>query len=408
MMTRKYFIDNLRWICILTLIPFHSAMAWNTWESNYIWFGESKVVSSFVIFICSFYMPLLFVLAGMSMKYALKKRSNKQFLEERVKKLCIPLISGIMTVAAFMSYFAERYHNGYSKNFIQHYTIFFGKLGDFTGYDGKFTPAHLWFILYLFLVSIILLVVIIFQQKLAPNFNCRKIKMWQIIFLVIFPILFSFILDFGGKSIGESFALVALGYYVFSEDEAIDKLEKYRFLFLLITFIACCLYVLLFVWKEEQGAFCCVVLHEISQWCGVLGLIGLAKHNMNWNNKITMYLSRYSFPIYIFHFGWIVLIQFYLSKFTQNTFILYLSSIIGSLIGTLLTVELVRRVPVLRVLFGVKKMTVLPKSPLFQKLSEEEIEELIATKLEFIEETDEDLELLGVLPMDDDDFFSND
>ncbi|NLG03883.1 MAG: acyltransferase family protein [Clostridia bacterium] len=81
-MKRQHYIDNLRWICILILIPFHTAMAWNTWESNYIWFGTDKFLSSFVIFVCPYYMPLLFVLAGMSMNFALRKRSYTQFLME--------------------------------------------------------------------------------------------------------------------------------------------------------------------------------------------------------------------------------------------------------------------------------------------------------------------------------------
>lgn len=34
---RKHYIDNLRWITILLLIPYHAAMAWNVWgEPNYI------------------------------------------------------------------------------------------------------------------------------------------------------------------------------------------------------------------------------------------------------------------------------------------------------------------------------------------------------------------------------------
>ena len=35
---RKYYIDNLRWITLLILIPYHTAMAWNVWgELNYIY-----------------------------------------------------------------------------------------------------------------------------------------------------------------------------------------------------------------------------------------------------------------------------------------------------------------------------------------------------------------------------------
>lgn len=40
---RKYYIDNLRWACILLLVPFHSAMAWNSWgEGSYIWFHANR------------------------------------------------------------------------------------------------------------------------------------------------------------------------------------------------------------------------------------------------------------------------------------------------------------------------------------------------------------------------------
>lgn len=36
---RKHYIDNLRWITLLILIPYHTAMAWNVWgESDYTYF----------------------------------------------------------------------------------------------------------------------------------------------------------------------------------------------------------------------------------------------------------------------------------------------------------------------------------------------------------------------------------
>jgi acyltransferase family len=35
-------------------------------------------------------MVLLFVVAGMSARYSLQKRSNKEFLKERVTKLLVP------------------------------------------------------------------------------------------------------------------------------------------------------------------------------------------------------------------------------------------------------------------------------------------------------------------------------
>ncbi|MCI5879061.1 MAG: hypothetical protein MRZ93_11785 [Lachnospiraceae bacterium] len=43
MRQRRYDIDNLRTFCILLLVPYHAAMAFNCWgEANYVWFGESS------------------------------------------------------------------------------------------------------------------------------------------------------------------------------------------------------------------------------------------------------------------------------------------------------------------------------------------------------------------------------
>jgi len=103
------------------------------------------------------FMPLLFVIAGISSAFALKKRTAKQFLSERFFKLFLPHVSGILIYIPIQTYFAERYHNQYTGGFFHQYILFFTKPTDLTGYTGGFTPGHLWFILFLFIISIITL-----------------------------------------------------------------------------------------------------------------------------------------------------------------------------------------------------------------------------------------------------------
>ena len=94
---RKYFIDNLRWMDVFLLIPYHAAQAFNTWgELNYITLPGNKVCSSFIVFLSPYFMPLLFLLAGMSTRYALKKRSYGQYIVERVKRLIVPFLFGVI------------------------------------------------------------------------------------------------------------------------------------------------------------------------------------------------------------------------------------------------------------------------------------------------------------------------
>ncbi|MDE7211673.1 MAG: acyltransferase family protein, partial [Lachnospiraceae bacterium] len=78
---RKYYMDNLRWIIIFLLIPYHAAMAWNAWGGpNYIYFGSNNVISSIIVFFSPYFMPLMFLLAGMSTRFALQRRTLSQYV----------------------------------------------------------------------------------------------------------------------------------------------------------------------------------------------------------------------------------------------------------------------------------------------------------------------------------------
>ena len=74
-MTRKYFIDNIRWICIMMLFPYHTLMIYNAFDENFYIKGQDIIgTSAFMIASYPWFMPLLFVLAGVSSVYALRKR----------------------------------------------------------------------------------------------------------------------------------------------------------------------------------------------------------------------------------------------------------------------------------------------------------------------------------------------
>lgn len=56
-------------------------MAWNTWgEPNYIYFEGNRLISSSIVFFSPYFMPLLFLLAGISTRFALQKRTYKEYI----------------------------------------------------------------------------------------------------------------------------------------------------------------------------------------------------------------------------------------------------------------------------------------------------------------------------------------
>jgi len=177
---RKHYIDNLRWMCVLLLFPYHVFMIYNTWGENFYVKGPGvHPVMTFNVVTWPWFMPILFVIAGISTAYAMRRRSVGEYVKERVLKLLVPLAAGILLLIPAQTYFAERFHNGYTGGYFAQYVLFFTKPTDLTGYAGGFTPGHLWFILYLFVISLAAVPVILLNKKyrLLERFDSGKLPL---------------------------------------------------------------------------------------------------------------------------------------------------------------------------------------------------------------------------------------
>lgn len=128
-MQRKYDIDWLRTIIVLSILPFHAILTFNM-DPRSIVFVKDTVNLPFANGIDSvidrFHMVTLFLLAGMSIGYSLRKRSPALFLKERVRKLLWPLIAGSLLLNPVMTYiWALNQHR--EESFLTHYIGFFYK-----------------------------------------------------------------------------------------------------------------------------------------------------------------------------------------------------------------------------------------------------------------------------------------
>lgn len=352
---RKNYIDNLRWITVLMLVPYHAAMAWNVWgEPNYIYFESNKLISSIIVFLSPYFMPLLFLLAGISTRYALQKRTVKQYLSERFKKLFVPLIFGTLLLMPIMTYIADKFNYNYTDNLFKHYRVFFTKFTDLTGADGGFSVGQFWFILYLFFISIIAAGIIALQKKVTHK--CKKdIPLWFICILGLPLPLFSEWLSIGGKSLVEYTYIFLVGYYVFSNDNAIIKIEKHKWLFLFIGLSASILNVYLFIWSDTQYTLLNTAAKFTAEWFMLIALLGTGKGYLNFKSKVSVYMSQRSFSVYILHFIWVVLFQYYIyDACSDNLVLLYIVPVLLAYCATFLSCEICIRTPFLCSLMGIK------------------------------------------------------
>lgn len=335
---RKYYIDNLRNLTILLLFPVHTFMIWNNFGSGfYIWQGENKLLSTLIVLVNPWFMPILFVLAGMSARYALEIRTTKQFIRQRIQKLLFPFLGGMILLVPFQTLYARKYFDGYKGSFFEHWKYFFTHLTDFSGYDGALTPGHLWFILFLFFISMVTLILFRFvpYERLADHTG--KMPVPGIFFLFVPIWLMYYIGNFGGYSIGKDLTLYLIGYYVLSNDLVIEKLEaKIKWLAVLCVIGTIALVALYYnfdyygdLWVNYIG------------WNTILVLLVFGKRFLNKRTRFTEYFNRASYPIYLLHQSILVVLAYYIVRMSGNMAVQVLGIGIGSFVLSVLAYHFV-------------------------------------------------------------------
>lgn len=355
---RKHYLDNLRSFCVLLLFPYHTCMVYNAVESFFVHYGPLRPFSDFIIFCYPWFMALMFVLAGISSRLSLERRTPKAYVKERFLKLCIPFLFGIAILVPPQTYFAERYHNGYTAGYFSQYKLYFQNFTELTGYAGGFTPAHLWFILYLFLFSLLTLPFFLRSLKKwkdAPETGFARFGMLGLVGVGVIPILSAFIFNISGKSIGEYLALFILGFYLFSQDGVIDLCKKYRWPLTGVSLALLALADYLFQQKSVGlNVFAFLGLKTI-MWVSVLAALGLGAKYLNFSNRATRYFAKSSFPVYILHQPILLCVAFYVLETISSPYLQALVIAPVSFVLTFLAYELVRRIPPLRFCLGIKK-----------------------------------------------------
>lgn len=281
-------------------------MAYNTWgEKNYIFFDDIKPLAFVVVLISPWFMPLMFVLAGISASYSLAKRGYGQFISERFKRLGIPLVIGLIINTPILSYIADITHNHYEGNFIQHYVVFYSRFTDLSGYDGGFALGHLWFLPVLLVISLISCIVIRFLPLK------KTVLMWAGIILAVAATA-AFDVKSLGKPLITYLCCYLLGFYVFSKPDFIKKLTGFKWELIAIFVITSAANATLYIFNIGPA-----ILKNICNYSsfvsGIPALMCIGHEYLNKTNSLFSKFAKTSFDFYIIHFPVVVLSQYFLS-----------------------------------------------------------------------------------------------
>ncbi|MFC1904583.1 acyltransferase family protein, partial [Chloroflexota bacterium] len=102
-------------------------------------------------------MPLFFIVSGAAVVYSLRSRNARGFLKERVLRILVTwVLIGIFVIAPPQVYLERLTHGDFSRTFFQFYPHYFEGV---YGFGGNFAivPLHLWYLVFLFIFSLIAL-----------------------------------------------------------------------------------------------------------------------------------------------------------------------------------------------------------------------------------------------------------
>ena len=158
--TRAARVDVLRVALILGVVVFHATRPFDPFDFYVKSDTEVDALGLAVLFVALWGMPLFFALAGAAAWHSLGKRGPRAFARERVARLLVPFAAGVVLLVP------PQLHAGALAR--GHHPSYFETLRDFFDVhwswelpipiDGEvFEPAHLWFLAFLFVYTLMLL-----------------------------------------------------------------------------------------------------------------------------------------------------------------------------------------------------------------------------------------------------------
>ena len=368
---RQYYIDWLRILLIISVFLFHVGMIFNTWMwhiKNNLQYGG--ILKQAMTFLHLWRMPLLFMVSGAGTYFALGKRTPFQYLRERFRRLFIPLVAGIFILVPVQVYIEKISQFKSLADFYSH--MFHGVYP-----EGNFSWHHLWFIAYLFFISLIISPFLNYLR--SDRFTRIILKIERTVTrplalnICVIPLLLSqFLLrpffETGTNDFIHDWASMAyyllyflMGYILIPVGSITESMDRYRYWYLTEVFIIAAM---LFTLPSVAGTeFNESLIHDILAillaWSCALTAFGLAKHSLNRDSKQRKLANEAIYPFYLLHQPVIVVVGFIVVQGEIPA--LLKAVIIGVSSFTIIALIyglIIRPFNLLRLVFGMKKKTV--------------------------------------------------
>lgn len=378
---RRYDLDWLRVIAILTLLFYHTGMIYVSWGWHIQSQETSRPFEEVMRWLHRWRMPLLFFISGAGTFFALRKRTFGSYAGERVRRLFVPLVFGMFVIVPPQIYTEWVFRGRFSGSYAEFYPNVF----DFQPYHdggtgGAFSWHHLWFVAYLFLYSLLSIPVFRwlksnsgqrFTDRISSLITQPGGALWLMILVIavsqyltrpFFPDDTHALIDDWAYFI-ENLMLFWFGYVLISRPAFWQIVADQRRIFLAATIVfTIMLYGIRLIYSEDEidRIFWVDFTYFTNSLClmcaSVLATIGYGYRYLNVNKPILPRLNEAVYPFYILHQTVIVLIGYQvLTKTTLGVYVGFLLVSLSSLaVCAGIILLLIRPFKLTRLLFGMK------------------------------------------------------
>lgn len=369
MSERRYDIDWIRVIVFDILILWHVGLFFVSWEFPVPWDLPMKNnvqagwLSWPMLFIRVWRLPILFVVSGIGSRYALSSKSGAEYTRERLIRLFIPLITGVIIVVPPQVYIERLIQGTVDVSYLKFYpSIFHGFYP-----EGNFSWNHLWFLPYLLIMSLTALPLFLYLRKSGKRIFFLFGRLIErspfYLYLFVIPLI---IIDLTLKSrypltmalkddwyvFSYYFVCFVTGYMMASLGSSLWKACIRIRHFSLVTGV---LVSTIVIWMISRGEKPFQILNPINTWSWILIIFGYGSKYLNKKSKVLSYRNKAVYPFYIIHYTIMIFLGYLLMDHPMH----YAWKMIFMAVGTfgfswVLYEFIIRRVALLRPLFGLK------------------------------------------------------
>jgi len=364
---RNNYLDWLRVLGILFVFIYHSTRLYNVEDwvvKNDIWYPSVEVWNGIAT---SWMMPLMFTISGASLFYAIGKGGFGKFLKDKTLRLLVPLLVGDLTHASLQAYLYNHTHGQFAGNYIQFLPQYYHL--DTIAWEGM----HLWYLLYLFLFSILLYPLLRWLKGNGRGFLSRLdgwLSKSVVVYILALPILLLYLLPSDFPLMDENGGWPYLFYLVFTlwgfviiSDEALrDRIRQLRWVSLTVGLALVAGFSIIYNQIADPDIMSPAVIlagsmRTFGGWIAVLAFFGLAMQYLNMRTARLDYANEAVLPFYILHQTVILAVGYFVLQWGLPDALEWAAVVVISFATIMAIYEyLVRRWNVMRFLFGMKPL----------------------------------------------------